>query len=96
MDTDKKEPQSYGSGEDWVAGDTGQTVNRQKGAPDPESADFYASRHDQSPGTAPAEAVERPQPEGPAGGAHDAVHNVNAHESGAKRQSYWKERDYKE
>jgi hypothetical protein len=102
MDNDKKEPQSYGSGEDWVTGDTGQTVNRLKGGPSSPDADFYASRHDQQPGTTPAEAVESEQPDGglkpaaprPASGAHDSVHNVTAKESGAKRQSYWKDRDY--
>ena len=93
MDNDQKEPQSYGSGEDWVTGDTGQTVNRMKGAPNSQNADFYASRHDQQPGTTPAEAVETEQPQGPATGAHDSVHNVTARESGAKRQSYWKDRD---
>ena len=96
MDNDKKEPQSYGSGEDWVTGDTGQNVNRPKGTPDAEHSDFYASRHDQQPETTPAEAPPQEQPAGPAGAAHDPVQKAPAREGGAKRQSYWKDRDYKE
>ncbi|HUP46117.1 MAG TPA: hypothetical protein VM779_11460 [Thermoanaerobaculia bacterium] len=41
-----KEPQSYGSQKDWVEGDVGGTVNRQKGKPDPQHGDFYESRRD--------------------------------------------------
>jgi len=96
MDNDKKEPQSYGSGEEWVTGDTGQTVNRLKGPPNSQHSDFYASRHDQQPGTTPAEAVEREQPEGPATGAHDPVQKVTDKEGGAKRHSFFKDRDYPE
>jgi len=91
----KNEPQSYGSEKEWLTGDTGQTVNRLKGHPNSQHADFYASRHHDSPpegGSSPEEA----QPAGPASGdAHTPVQKVTAKERGAKRHSYWKDRDYK-
>lgn len=42
----EKEPQSYGSQKDWVTGDVGETVNRQKGNPNSQHGDFYESRRD--------------------------------------------------
>lgn len=46
MDNSKKnnEPQSYGSQDAWVTGETGQEVNPQKGNLNSQHGDFYASR----------------------------------------------------
>ncbi len=41
-----KEPQSYGSGKDWVTGNTSQEVNPQKGNTNPQHSDFYAPRRE--------------------------------------------------
>lgn len=46
MPGDTKEPQSYGSGSDWVTGKTGQEVNDPKSSPPPEHADFYENRRE--------------------------------------------------
>ena len=46
MPQDKKEPQSYGSGTDWVSGKTGQDVHDQKSAPTAEHRDFYDGRRE--------------------------------------------------
>ena len=91
---EKNEPQSYGSSEEWVKGDTAQTVNRLKGPPNSQHGDFWAERQhgDDSPGP---EQGSPDNPVGPARDAHDPVQKVTARESGAKRQSYWKDRDYK-
>lgn len=106
MDEKKKEPQSYGSGEQWVRGDTGQTVNRLKGTPNSQNADFYASRHEQDDQSTPRTAPEPAENDGGAdfgareregsGSAQNPVQKVTAKDSGAKRESYWKERDYKD
>ena len=91
----KDEPQSYGSDKEWLTGETGQTVNGLKDHPNSQHAEFYRSRHDEAPpegGSSPEES----QPVGPTSGdAHTPVQKVTARERGAKRDSYWKERDYK-
>jgi hypothetical protein len=46
MATDRNEPQSYGSGEEWVTGETAEEVNAQKSTPPPEHREFYDSRRD--------------------------------------------------
>lgn len=43
---EEKEPQSYGSQQDWLTGKTGQEVNRQKGQPNSQRGDFNAERSD--------------------------------------------------
>lgn len=95
----KNEPQSYGSEKEWVTGETGQTVNRLKGHPNSQHADFYSSRHDDSPadgGEVPADSQQQSAaPAGRAVDAHTPVQKVTAKDQGAKRESYWKDRDYK-
>ena len=92
----KDEPQSYGSEKDWLTGDTGQKVSRLKGPLNSQHADFYASRHHDGPpeggGVSPE---EQAPPAGAPGDAQTPVQKVTARESGAKRRSYWKDRDYK-
>lgn len=46
MPSDGNEPQSYGSGEDWVTGETGEEVNPPKSAPAPEHREFYDARRE--------------------------------------------------
>lgn len=105
MPGDTKEPQSYGSGSDWVTGKTGQEVNRQKSEPAPEHSDFYDERresetsHEHQGGkTSDVQLAESDTPQG--GGAtsgtsaKDPVTKVTSNESGAKRDSFFKKRDY--
>jgi|SRR5690349_16382019 len=46
MPADGKEPQSYGSGEEWVSGTTGEEVNDQKSSPASEHRSFYDERRE--------------------------------------------------
>ncbi len=93
---EKKEPQSYGSQHDWVAGKTGQKVN----PPDTPQADFYEERREseasaphQGGDISPVQASEHAMPSGP---PTDSGHNLSVEESGAKRGGYFKKRDYEE
>jgi hypothetical protein len=97
----KDEPQSYGSGADWVKGTTGQQVHDPKASPPPRHAGFYENRHD-SEDNAPPEGGVQPAEQDPddslaACATDDATSEakkVNSHESGAKRDSYFRKRDY--
>jgi hypothetical protein len=105
MPDDKKEPQSYGSQADWVTGTTGETVNRLQGTPNSQHADFYESRRDsegsgphQGGDVSPVQAADNGEipplkstgsERGTAGG------NVAGAEGGAKREGFFKDRDYK-
>jgi hypothetical protein len=95
----KNEPQSYGSEKEWLTGETGQTVNRLKGHPNSQNADFYASRHDDDPpegGEVPSDSQQQAAARGDlTKGAQSPVQGVTAKDQGAKRESYWKDRDYK-
>ena len=103
MPEDKKEPQSYGSDRDWLTGDVGQTVNRQKGNPNSQRGDFYESRRD-SEGNAPHQGGhtsaeystgESVRPTPPVGEEDVAPPpKVTDEEGGARRESYFKKRDY--
>ena len=103
MPEDKKEPQSYGSGSDWLSGKVGETVNRQKGNPNSQHGDFYESRRD-SEGNAPDQGghvaaqsnnAESVRPSPPVGQEDvESPPKVKAEESGARRDSYFKRRDY--
>jgi hypothetical protein len=102
MDNKGNEPQSYGSEKEWVTGETGQEVNRQSGNPNSQQSDFYQSRRD-SEGSAPDQGgqtstaePESPQFAAPTGSASkESSPGVTASESGAKRDSFFKDRDYK-
>ncbi|HYI13052.1 MAG TPA: hypothetical protein VEK57_28660 [Thermoanaerobaculia bacterium] len=101
MPRDMKEPQSYGSGEDWVTGKTGGKVNPQASVPPPEHRDFYESRResetsapDQGGRTPDQQLAESAEPAGHATGASDPVKKVTADEGGSKRDSYFRKRDY--
>lgn len=96
------EPQSYGGQGEWVSGKTGQNVNRQKSEPAAEHAAFYEGRRD-SETSAPhqggevsgVQAQENIEAEA-SGAGEDANANkrVSGQETGAKRSSFFKDRDY--
>lgn len=102
MPKDTREPQSYGSGADWVSGRTGQEVNDQKGEPAPEHREFYDDRREsettgehQGGKTSAVQLAENVQPAGGGGEvAHDPVSKVTAAEGGSKRGGFFKKRDY--
>ncbi|MGH9459312.1 MAG: hypothetical protein ACRD2J_16880 [Thermoanaerobaculia bacterium] len=92
---ERDEPQSYGSGGDWVTGKTGQTVEGTLDESRPDEA-FYDSSLDAasrseapaSPGTPPSGGTLRERGEGaPESGRKIA-------ESNETRQSFFRERDY--
>jgi hypothetical protein len=102
MPKETKEPQSYGSGGDWVSGETGQKVHDPKAAPPSEHRDFYDERREsettesyQGGRTSDFQLAENAQPsEGPSGEASQPAQNVTSTEGGAKHDSYFKKRDY--
>jgi hypothetical protein len=89
--TDKKEPQSYGSQGDWVAGTTGQKTNPERPGSFDEHRENDASAPHQGGDTSPVQSREHAMPSGP---PTDSGHNVTVSKSGAKRGGYFKERDY--
>ncbi|HEX9986601.1 MAG TPA: hypothetical protein VGF69_25315 [Thermoanaerobaculia bacterium] len=102
MPKDTREPQSYGSEADWVTGKTGQEVNDQDSTPAPEHREFYDERReqeysadDQGGKISDVQLAESAaQPTGAASGEIDPSTKVSAEESGAKRDSFFKKRDY--
>jgi hypothetical protein len=99
----EKEPQSYGSQADWVSGDVGGTVNKQKGSPSPQHDDFYAGRRDAEasegdPGgqVSDEQLAENARLSGRGRESEEQpVTKVTDQESGAKRGGFFKDRDYK-
>src|SRR5688572_22222255 len=101
MPRDMKEPQSYGSGEDWVEGKTGGKVHPQASTPPPEHRDFYDSRHepettgpDQGGKTSDIQLAESFEPAGPAGGESESGKGITVQPGGTKRDGYFRKRDY--
>ena len=100
MPRDEREPQSYGSGGDWVTGRTGQEVNDQDSAPAPEHRDFYESSREADTGphqggrTSDVQRAESDAPAGSTSGESSPVAKVSSLPGGAKRDSYFKKRDY--
>ena len=98
-----REPQSYGSGSDWVSGKTDQQVNEQKSVPAPEHADFYDDRREseetgsaQRGKTSDVQLAENDERGGNATAPITPVQKVNTQEGGAKRDSFFKKRDYED
>jgi hypothetical protein len=100
-----KEPQSYGSGPDWVTGRTGQTVEDTPHRTSRHDEEFYEDRHldDRSPGARGglpnevqrSEGVDFPQPdrsETPTEGTGTTKVSDNSDQ----RTSWFRERDYPE
>ena len=101
MPRDTREPQSYGSGSDWLTGRTGQDVNDQKSEPAPEHREFYdAHRASESTsseqGGLPSDfqLAENVELAGPPTDVDQPVSKVTAQPGGAKRDSFFKKRDY--
>ncbi|HEX7833160.1 MAG TPA: hypothetical protein VF787_26125 [Thermoanaerobaculia bacterium] len=96
-----REPQSYGSNEEWVTGKTAGQVNDQKSTPPPEHREFYDDRRDseisapdQGGKTSDVQLAENDEPVGQSNVASEPSTKVNSHEGGAKRDSFFKQRDY--
>ena len=92
MPKDQKEPQSYGSGPDWVTGKTGQEVNDQDSGAEqvseaipPENAGGTPALHDDEPAAHPTITAE---------GDHAPVVGVTSAPGGTKTDGYFKKRDY--
>jgi hypothetical protein len=100
MPQDTKEPQSYGSGKDWVTGRTGQEVNDQKSEPAPEHREFYEGRResetvpDQGGRTSDVQLAESDPVDGGPTGEYAPQSSITTRETGAKRDSFFRKRDY--
>jgi len=102
MPKETKEPQSYGSGSDWVTGKTGQQVNEQKSEPAPEHREFYDESREsetnashQGGHTSDVQLAENAaQPTGDAAHSEPSLPKITSEDGGAKRDSYFKKRDY--
>jgi hypothetical protein len=101
MARDEREPQSYGSGSDWLTGKTGQNVNDPKAVPTAEHREFYDERResessDENQGgrTSDLQLGESHEPGGQPAEARGPSQKVSAQPGGAKRDSYFKKRDY--
>lgn len=101
MPKDTREPQSYGSEGDWVSGRTGQQVNQQKSTPPPEHQEFYDDRREsettdtyQGGRTSPVQLADQDPHAGGTSGDELPVQKVTTQSGGAKRDSFFKKRDY--
>lgn len=99
MPKDTKEPQSYGSGPDWLTGRTGQQVNDPESAPPAGQREFYDDRResetsapDQGGRTSEVQMGESDQPDGKP--SVEESPRITTEEGGAKRDSFFKKRDY--
>jgi len=98
------EPQSYGSGEDWVTGETGEEVNPPKSTPAPEHRNFYEARHEetsephQGGHTSEVQLAEcnscSEDGSVEAHTEHQPVTKVTSKIGGAKHDSFFRKRDY--
>ena len=95
------ERQSYGSQGEWVTGNTGEQVNRQKSEKPAEHRDFYDGGQNDQPGGATAggqvsdfQAAENIQPARASSEDELPTKKVADLETGAKRNGYFKNRDY--
>lgn len=101
MPKESKEPQSYGSGRDWVTGRTGEHVNDPKAEPPPEHRDFYDDRRESESSTAAQGGIaseihtaDDADPNPGDSGDESPISKVTAQSGGAKRDSFFKKRDY--
>lgn len=106
MPADGNEPQSYGSGADWVTGETGEEVNDPKASPGSQHREFYESRHD-SENSAPHQGGHTSgvqlaecdhggecDHDGDADADRQPVSKVTQQDGGAKHDSFFRKRDY--
>ena len=108
MPSDGNEPQSYGSGEDWVTGETGEEINPPKSAPSLEHREFYDPRRE-SETSAPHQGGNMSgvqlhecahmdddceHVEGAGDGENQPISKVTSRHGGAKHDSFFRKRDY--
>lgn len=97
-----REPQSYGSGRDWVSGRTDQEVNDQKSEPAPEHREFYDERResdvslpDQGGKASDTQLAESAAvPSRTTRDERTPISGVTGADGGAKRGSFFRKRDY--
>ncbi|HEX7707312.1 MAG TPA: hypothetical protein VF701_12715 [Thermoanaerobaculia bacterium] len=102
MAKETKEPQGYGSGPDWVEGNTGGQIHDPKARPAPEHREFYDESSSSEPtepddGGHPSQVQMEERDEAGGRAAADTLEpatKVTTSEGGAKRDSYFKRRDY--
>jgi hypothetical protein len=100
MPKEPKEPQSYGSGPDWVTGKTGQEVNDQDAPRPAAQREFYDDSRgeqtvpDQGGRTSDVQHADSAQPDAQRSTAAEPTTKITSTESGAKRDSFFKKRDY--
>ena len=104
MPKDMPEPQGYGSEKDWQTGRTGGKIHDPKARPAPEHEEFYDDERESVHTTAhqggknsPVQLAENAalRTEGGQDEAPDAaVPRVTSQEGGARRDSFFKKRDY--
>ena len=96
------EPQSYGSQGEWVSGKTGQQVNRQKSEPPAGQSSSYENRRDsetsaphQGGDVSPVQSSDRePLDVSAIENEETVLKGISTQEHGAKRGSFFKDRDY--
>jgi hypothetical protein len=88
MPKDAREPQSYGSQADWLTGKTGQKVET------PTPRESTIPDDDVRGGHAQQAADDTEADVGAVDDASMPVQKVTAREGGAKRDSYFRKRDY--
>ena len=101
MAKDGREPQSYGSQNEWVTGKTGQAVHDPKSVPPASQDDFYDERREsesnasyQGGKTSDVQLSEHAGNSGHVAESVNPIPRVTTAESGAKRGSWFKRRDY--
>ena len=97
-----KEPQSYGSEKDWTTGNVGGEVTDQAAEPRPEHREFYDDKRDSEHNdgyeggrNSPVQMAENRSFRGTGSGDfEESIPRVTTEEGGARRDSYFKRRDY--
>jgi hypothetical protein len=97
-----REPQSYGSQGDWVSGKVDEEVNRQKDVPS-SHPHFYENRRDSEGSGSDQGGKVSPFQAGESAGwypqaseiDYEPVQKVSARKKGAKRGSFFRDRDYR-
>lgn len=98
-----KEPQSYGSEADWTTGKVGGEVTDQAAEPRPEHREFYDDKREsehnasyQGGLNSPVQMAENRAFRGSGGNGEpeESVPRVTTEDGGARRDSFFKRRDY--
>ena len=97
-----KEPQSYGSQADWTTGKVGSEVTDQAAEPRPEHREFYDDKRESEENASyqgglnsPIQMAENREFRGSGSGEpEESIPRVTTQEGGARRDSFFKRRDY--